>query len=211
MFQDQDMKIVGEKPSDDVKKNKELYGDAAEYEREKAQGNIEKAKKLLKENNYIEIDVDWHIHLSEEGRLKAESIYERHTTKGEIQIEKDLEEELTKIDILSAEIETCLKEIMKLKNKKQCEKCFAEIDLDAKFCGNCGAEQNGGKVQEETTLEEVGETQMNSVVENSDETTSSDVNPEEVNSEEVNPEEVNPEETNPEVSHEVNSEDDTNK
>jgi hypothetical protein len=49
MFQDQDMKIVGEKPSDDVKKNKELYGDAAEYEREKAQGNIEKAKKLGKE------------------------------------------------------------------------------------------------------------------------------------------------------------------
>lgn len=46
MCQDYDMKIVGEKPSSDVKKNKELYGDIAEYEREKANGNIGKSKKL---------------------------------------------------------------------------------------------------------------------------------------------------------------------
>ncbi|MBQ3562158.1 MAG: hypothetical protein IJD71_01700 [Clostridia bacterium] len=49
MFQDSDMKIVGEKPSNDVKRNKELYGDLAEYENEKAKGNIEKAKKLGKQ------------------------------------------------------------------------------------------------------------------------------------------------------------------
>lgn len=46
MCQDHDMKIVGEKPSDDVKKNKELFGDVTEYEREKANGNIKKAKVL---------------------------------------------------------------------------------------------------------------------------------------------------------------------
>ena len=46
MCQDYDMKIVGEKPSSDIKKNKELYGDIAEYEREKANGNIGKSKKL---------------------------------------------------------------------------------------------------------------------------------------------------------------------
>lgn len=46
MFQDSDMKIVGEKPSKDVKKNKELYGDITEYEKEKASGNIKKAKEL---------------------------------------------------------------------------------------------------------------------------------------------------------------------
>ena len=46
MCQDYDMKIVGEKPSSDIKKNKELYGDIAEYEREKANGNIGKLKKL---------------------------------------------------------------------------------------------------------------------------------------------------------------------
>ena len=46
MFQDSDMKIVGEKPSDDVKRNKELFGDVVEYEREKSNGNIKKAKTL---------------------------------------------------------------------------------------------------------------------------------------------------------------------
>ena len=46
MFQDSDMKIVGEKPSSDVKKNIELYGDIVEYDKEKANGNIKKAKEL---------------------------------------------------------------------------------------------------------------------------------------------------------------------
>ena len=39
------MKIAGERPSDDVKKNKELYGDLAEYEKEKA-----KLFEILKEH-----------------------------------------------------------------------------------------------------------------------------------------------------------------
>ena len=46
MFQDSDMKIVGEKPSSDVKKNIELYGDIVVYDKEKANGNIKKAKEL---------------------------------------------------------------------------------------------------------------------------------------------------------------------
>lgn len=71
----------------------------------------------------------------------GKKIYERHTTNGEIDIRKDLEEELTKIDVLSAEIESCLKEIRLLNDKKQCIKCFAEIEKDAKFCNHCGAQQ----------------------------------------------------------------------
>ena len=46
MCQDQDMKIVGSKPSDDVKKNAELFSDVAEYEREKSNVNIARAKML---------------------------------------------------------------------------------------------------------------------------------------------------------------------
>ncbi|MBQ9657839.1 MAG: zinc ribbon domain-containing protein [Clostridia bacterium] len=87
----------------------------------------------------------------------GKKVYEKHTTNGEISIEKDLEEELTQIDVLSAEVEACLKEIMKLKNKKQCTNCFAELPLDAKFCGNCGATQETEievKVEQETEQEE---------------------------------------------------------
>lgn len=46
MCQDNDMKIVGENPSDDIKKNKELFGDITEYEKEKSNGNIKRAKEL---------------------------------------------------------------------------------------------------------------------------------------------------------------------
>lgn len=40
------MKIVGEKPSDDVQRNRELYGDITDYKKEKSNGNLERAKGL---------------------------------------------------------------------------------------------------------------------------------------------------------------------
>ena len=43
--------------------------------------------------------------------------------------------------MLSAEIETCLKSILELKEKKQCENCHAEIELNASFCPKCGEKQ----------------------------------------------------------------------
>lgn len=71
----------------------------------------------------------------------GKKVYEKHTLSEEINIKIDLEEECTKIDILSSEIETCLNQIRELKDKKQCPKCFNEIDLNAKFCNHCGAKQ----------------------------------------------------------------------
>ena len=73
-------------------------------------------------------------------------IYEKHVREENIDIKTELEEECTKIDVLSAEIETCLKSILELKEKKQCEQCHAEIDLDDQFCSKCGAKQPGMEV-----------------------------------------------------------------
>lgn len=73
-------------------------------------------------------------------------IYEKHVREENIDIKTELEEECTKIDVLSAEIETCLKSILELKDKKQCEQCHAEIDLKNNFCPKCGAEQPGSEV-----------------------------------------------------------------
>ena len=73
-------------------------------------------------------------------------IYEKHVREENIDIKSELEEECTKIDVLSAEIETCLKSILELKDKKQCEKCHAEMDLKNNFCPKCGAEQPGAEV-----------------------------------------------------------------
>ena len=71
----------------------------------------------------------------------GKKVYEKHVREENIDIKTDLEEECTKIDVLSAEIETCLKSILELKEKKQCEECHAEIDLEDTFCPKCGAKQ----------------------------------------------------------------------
>ncbi len=90
----------------------------------------------------------------------GKKVYEKHTLSEEINIKIDLEEECTKIDVLSAEIETCLNQIRELKDKKQCPKCFNEIDLNAKFCNHCGAKQEVEVarevevIQQDSTLEQ---------------------------------------------------------
>ena len=56
-------------------------------------------------------------------------VYEKHVREENIDIKSELEEECTKIDVLSAEIETCLKSILELKDKRQCEQCHTEIDI----------------------------------------------------------------------------------
>lgn len=68
-------------------------------------------------------------------------IYEKHLLKEDINIKNDLEEECTKIDILTYQIEEILNECLELNNKKQCLKCFAKIDKDCKFCPECGTKQ----------------------------------------------------------------------
>ena len=78
----------------------------------------------------------------------GKKVYEKHVREENIDIKTELEEEFTKLDVLSAEIETCLKSILELKEKKQCEQCHTEIDLDATFCPKCGAKQPEMEVKE---------------------------------------------------------------
>ncbi|MCI8699796.1 MAG: zinc ribbon domain-containing protein [Clostridia bacterium] len=100
----------------------------------------------------------------------GKKVYEKHTLKEEINIETYLEEEITRIDVLSAEIENCLNEIRLLNDKKQCIKCFAEIEKDAKFCLHCGAEQTVEEVKEVEIVEniEISNETVNEEVENNE-------------------------------------------
>ena len=68
-------------------------------------------------------------------------VYEKHTLNETIDIKADLEEECKRIDELSEEIEKYLAESLELRDKRKCQKCFKEIDLDVNFCPHCGAEQ----------------------------------------------------------------------
>lgn len=85
------------------------------------------------------------------GELKSEindiyeeigkKVYENHVREEKNDISNELEEQCTKIDCLSDEIETILKECLELKDKRQCPNCYAEIEKNVKFCPECGAKQ----------------------------------------------------------------------
>lgn len=97
----------------------------------------------------------------------GETVYQKHTREGEYDITKEIEEKCTKIDVLSDEIESNLKQCLELKDKRQCPSCFAEIEKNVKFCPKCGAKQE--EIQEELAKEveivETEETQQQTATE----------------------------------------------
>ena len=86
------------------------------------------------------------------GELKSEinkiyedigkKIYKNHVLEEKEDISNQIEEQCTKIDCLSDEIESILKQCLELKDKRQCPNCYAEIEKDVKFCPECGAKQD---------------------------------------------------------------------
>lgn len=112
------------------KKASETYKATAEKT-----GKIAKEAKLKMKMNENKSQID------ELYKEIGRKVYEKHVIKENIDIKKDLEEECTKIDVLSAEIESYLKESLELKDLRQCLKCSARIEKDAKFCPECGEKQ----------------------------------------------------------------------
>lgn len=90
----------------------------------------------------------------------GKKVYEKHVREEELCIKKDLEEQCTKIDVLSDEIDNLLKECLELKDKKQCQNCYKEIEKDDKFCPNCGEKQTDEPAKEVEVLEELENTEV---------------------------------------------------
>lgn len=82
----------------------------------------------------------------------GKKVYEKHVEKEEISISNDLAEQCNKIDEMSKEIENLLQECLELKDKKQCQKCFAEIEKNMKFCPECGAKQEENEEAKEVEI-----------------------------------------------------------
>lgn len=80
-------------------------------------------------------------------------IYENHVREENVDIKEFINDDCSKIDSLSQEIEDARKEILILNNKKMCKNCFAEIEKNALFCPKCGEKQT----EEDTALEKAQE------------------------------------------------------
>lgn len=90
----------------------------------------------------------------------GKKVYEKHVREEEISIKKDLEEQCTKIDVLSDEIESLLKQCLELKDKRQCKECYKEIEKEDNFCPNCGAKQTDEPAKEVEVLEKLKNTKV---------------------------------------------------
>ena len=110
-------------------------------------GKLAKEAKLRMKMNENKGDID------ELYKQIGKKVYEKHTANEKIDIKKDLEEECTKIDVLSTEIESILEEILSLKDMRQCPNCYQKIDKTASYCPNCGSKQETPKEPEEKVYE----------------------------------------------------------
>lgn len=82
----------------------------------------------------------------------GKKVYENYVRENKINIEQIVEDCIS-LDKLSKGIQEARKEILILNNKKMCQKCFAQIEVNAKFCPECGDKQTG----KETILEKAEE------------------------------------------------------
>lgn len=78
----------------------------------------------------------------------GKKVYEKHIREQNIDIKSELIEECSQIDILADEIETARQDILNLKDKKQCENCYSEIEIECRYCPQCGAKQEPDTTQE---------------------------------------------------------------
>lgn len=109
----------------------------------KASQTYEKTSKLAKEAKLKMAINEKKSQIEEVYEEIGKKAYEHHISDKsiDIDIEAILEEYCIKIDELCDRIEDERKELLTLKDKKQCPNCFFEIDLDFKYCPNCGAQQ----------------------------------------------------------------------
>jgi ribosomal protein L40E len=56
-------------------------------------------------------------------------------------LDKSLLDKCAEIEVINKDIGSIKKKILKLKEKKQCKKCGAEMEEEADFCPKCGKQQ----------------------------------------------------------------------
>ena len=120
----------------------------------------------------------------------GKKVYEKHVKKEEIST-NDLLEECKQIDEISNEIEKIRQECLDLKDKKQCQKCFKEIDKNMKFCPECGARQEEEKAKEVEILEATEAPEETEKEETTEEATDAQTNLEKTTEVEINPDPQN--------------------
>lgn len=115
----------------------EKIGDAAsktyKFTAEKTSKIAKETKIKMQINEYKSNIKDIYIEI-------GEYVYQKFLKDEDID-SKDLEQSCEEIKVLSDNIVKCKDEILKLREKRQCKNCYAEIEISANYCPNCGFKQ----------------------------------------------------------------------
>lgn len=86
----------------------------------------------------------------------GKAIYQNHIREQETDVKECVKNYCKQIDDLSDEIEKIREDLLNLKDKKKCDVCAKEMDIESKFCPQCGKKQPELEVKEpETEVKEV--------------------------------------------------------
>lgn len=84
----------------------------------------------------------------------GKAIYQEHIREEKTDIKEIVNEYCKKIDNFSDEIEKIREELLNLNDKKKCDVCAKEMDIEAKFCPYCGQKQPEVEVKEAEIVNE---------------------------------------------------------
>ena len=87
----------------------------------------------------------------------GKKVYEKHVREEDISIKEELEEECTKLDVLSDEMDSLLTQCLELRDKKQCPNCYEKIEKNVNYCPNCGTKQEKEEDDEAKEVEIIDE------------------------------------------------------
>lgn len=71
----------------------------------------------------------------------GETVYRKYLNVSNEEFDEEIKRDCEEIDKISKEIEEQNQELLSLKDRKQCPNCHEKIDIEAKYCSNCGLEQ----------------------------------------------------------------------
>ena len=84
----------------------------------------------------------------------GKAIYQAHIREEETDVKQQVEDYCCEIDFLCDEIEDVQTELLNLKDKKKCNVCAKEMDIEDKFCPQCGKEQPKVRINEVEIVDE---------------------------------------------------------
>lgn len=134
----------------------EKIGDAAsktyKYTAEKTSKIAKETKMKIKINEYKREIEDIYQEI-------GETVYEKFIVNEEIDRE-ELKVKCASIDCLTDKIVDCKNEILKLKEKRQCKNCYAEIEKSANYCPNCGFQQDNAVYETDNEQQKIVEEEI---------------------------------------------------